>query len=94
MTPVVMITSVLTWTTSKVVAKKIEMWINYIKGAFLVKESDPRKYYLGSDYTYQEKSHLWTFGGVTYTKEAITRVERIFGYLPKQWQSRASTRRW
>ena len=68
----------------KVVAKQPEMWLNFIKGAFLVKESGPRKYYLGNDYTYQEKSRLWTYGGATYTKEAITRVERIFGCLPKQ----------
>ena len=33
---------------------------------------------------YHETQGLWTYGGQTYTKEAITRVERIFGCLPKQ----------
>ena len=68
----------------KIVAKDAERWLKYISGAFLVKEHGPRKYYLGNDYAFHEAQGLWTYGGKTYTKEAITRVERIFGCLPKQ----------
>ena len=60
------------------------MWLKYISGAFLVKEHGPRKYYLGNDYAFHEAQGTWTYGGRTYTKDAITRVERIFGCLPKQ----------
>ena len=49
-----------------------------------MKEGGPRKYYLGNDYTHQEQYNLWTYSGETYAKEAVSRVERIFGCLPKQ----------
>ena len=68
----------------KIVECKPEMWLNYIQGAFLVKESGPRKYYLSNDYTYQEQYAHWTYGNTAYTKEAIARVERIFECLAKQ----------
>ena len=68
----------------KVVAKNPMRWIDLIAGAFLIKEHGPRQYYLGNDYTYHEGQDIWTYGCGTYTKEAIDRVERIFGCLPKE----------
>ena len=68
----------------KIVARDPDKWLKYIQDSFLVKESGPRKYYLGNDYTHRDQYGLWTYGGETYTKEAIARVERIFGCLPKQ----------
>ena len=68
----------------KIVAREPEKWLQYVQDSFLVKESGPRKYYLGNDYSYHDHLGLWTFGGATYTKEAIARVERIFGCLAKQ----------
>ena len=71
------------------------MWLKYISSALLVKEHGPRKYYLSNDYVYYETQELWTYGGQTYTKEAITRVERIFECLPKQstdWKTTANFR--
>ena len=66
----------------KIVARDPDKWLKYIQDSFLVKESGPRKYYLGNDYTHRDQYGLWTYGGETYTKEAIACVERIFGCLP------------
>ena len=60
------------------------MWLSYIQRVFFVKESGPRKNYISNDYTYYEQFDLWTYGGATYTKEAIARVERSVGFLAKQ----------
>ena len=49
----------------------------------LVKSHGPLSYYLGSDYTYHEDLDLWIYGGSTYTKDAISHVERIYGCLAK-----------
>ena len=68
----------------KVVAKDAGMWIDRIAGAFLVKSHGPRSYYLGNDYHFHDGANLWTYSASTYTKEAIARVERIFGCLSKE----------
>ena len=68
----------------KVVARNPELWIERIAGAFLIKEHGPRNYYLGNDYTFQDNFNLWTYGSKTYAKEAVAKVERIFGTLPKE----------
>ena len=68
----------------KVVAKDPMMWIDRIAAAFLVKEHGPRNYYLGNDYTYHDGQDVWTYGCQTYSKEAVARVERIYGCLPKE----------
>ena len=68
----------------KVVAKEPGMWIERIAGAFLIKEHGPRNYYLGNDYTFHDGEDMWTYGCQTYAKEAVAKVERIFGCLPKE----------
>jgi len=68
----------------KVVAKDPMMWIDRIAGAFLIKEHGPRNYYLGNDYTFHDGQDMWTYGCQTYSKEAVARVERIYGCLPKE----------
>ena len=68
----------------KVVAKEPMIWIDRIASAFLIKEHGPRKYYLGNDYTYHDEQKIWTYGCQTYAKEAIAKVERMFGVLPKE----------
>ena len=60
------------------------MWIDKISSAFLVKSYGPRDYYLDCNYKYHDGEDMWTYGGTTYTKEAIASVERIFGPLPKE----------
>ena len=68
----------------KVVAKNPGHWIERIAGAFLIKEHGPRGYYLGNDYMCHENFDVWTYGSKTYAKEAVSKVERIFGTLPKE----------
>ena len=68
----------------KVVAKQPMIWIDRIASAFLIKEHGPRKYYLGNDYVYHDECDVWTYGCKTYAKEAIAKVERMFGVLPKE----------
>ena len=68
----------------KVVAHDAGMWIDKNASAFLVKAHGPRDYYLGCDYKYHDGENMWTYGGTTYTNEAIARVERIYGTLPKE----------
>jgi hypothetical protein len=50
---------------------------------FLVKEQGPRKYYLGNDYTYHDGQDMWIYGSQTYATDAVARVERLYGCLPK-----------
>ena len=68
----------------KVVAHDAGMWINRIASTFLIKSHGPRNYYLGCDYKYHDGEDMWTYGGTTYTNEAIARVERIYGTLAKE----------
>ena len=68
----------------KVVAKDPNLWVERIASIFLIKEHGPRNYYLGNDYTYHENHDMWTYGVQTYAKEAVARVERLYGCLPKQ----------
>ena len=68
---------------SKIVAKDADRWLNMISHNLLVKSHGPRSYYLGNGYTYQKDLDLLTYGGSTYTKDAIGRVERIYGCLAK-----------
>ena len=68
----------------KIVARDPQRWLDLIKGAFLVKESGPRGYYLGNDYHYRDDADLWTYSSQTYALEAIRKIESIFGPLPKR----------
>ncbi len=67
----------------KIVAQDADSWLTKISHNFLVKSHGPRSYYLGNDYTYHEDLDLWTYGGRTYTKDAVDRVEWIYGCLAK-----------
>ena len=60
------------------------IWIERIAGAFLIKKHGPRNYYLDNDYMYHETFDMWTYGSKTYAKEAVSKIERIFGTLPKE----------
>ena len=55
------------------------MWVDHIAGMFLVKEHGPRAYYLGNDYAYHDGEDMWAYNCYTYTKEAISHVERLYG---------------
>ena len=68
----------------KVVAKTPSIWIEHIVSAFIVKEHRPRNYYLGNEYTYHNGQNMWIYGCKTYAKEAVSKVERIYGSLPKE----------
>lgn len=53
-----------------------------IKSVYTVKSSGPLEYYLGNDYKYDRKGRLCV-GCKTFITEAIKRVEKMFGNLPK-----------
>ena len=68
----------------KVVAKNPSIYIEQIVFAFIVKQHGPGNYYLVNDYTYHDGKNIWTYGCQTYTKEVVSKVERINGCLPKE----------
>ena len=68
----------------KIVAKNPTSWVDCIAAIFLVKEHGPRSYYLGNDYTYHDGQDIWTYGVQTYATEAVAKVERLYGTLPKE----------
>ena len=67
----------------KVVARNPGHWVDRIACIFLIKEHGPRNYYLGNDYTHHDGEDMWTYGCQTYATEAVARVERLYGCLPK-----------
>jgi len=67
----------------KIAARDPDRWLEQIKATFLVKESGPRGYYLGNDYTYHDGENRWSYGSLTYAQEAVRKVESIFGVLAK-----------
>ena len=68
----------------KIVAKDPLIWIDCIASIFLTKEYGQCSYCLGNDYTYHVGENIWNYGIKPYTDEAISRVERIYGRLPKE----------
>ena len=66
-----------------VITKNPPVWIGRIASMFFIKEHVPRNYYLGNNYTYHSGQHMWTYGCQIYAKEDVSRVERIYGCLPK-----------
>ena len=56
--------------------------MNSIKETYNVKSEGPPEYYLGNDYKRDSKGR-WCFGCKKYIKEAIVRIESMFGTLPK-----------
>lgn len=63
----------------KVVARDCERWIEAIKEVFTVKTAERPQYYLGNDYTWDEKLKCWRINCVTYLTECVRRVEAIPG---------------
>ena len=68
----------------KVVEKDPQMWVDRIATVFLVKEHGPRNCYLSNDYTYHDDQDAQIYGVQTYAEEAVTRIERMCGCLPKK----------
>ena len=67
----------------KVIAEDLNIRVDRIASIFIIKEHEPRNYYLGNDYTNHNTEDMWTYGCQTYTIEAVARVERIFDCIPK-----------
>ena len=67
----------------KVVVKCPDIWIERMASIFFIKEHGTRKYYSRNDYKYHADHDMWTYEISTYAKDAITRVEKIYGCLSK-----------
>ena len=67
----------------KIATKDPTIWSDRIASIFLTKEHGPRSYQLGNDYNYHDGENMWTYGVQAYTNEAVSHVERIYGYLSK-----------
>jgi hypothetical protein len=65
-----------------IVSKKPNDIMEAIKATYDVKSEGQPDYYLGNDYKKDSKGR-WCFGCKRYIKEALTRVESIFGTLKK-----------
>ena len=63
---------------------RINLLVLVLLPPLLVKEYGPRNHYLSNDYTYYDEQYMLTYSCQTYDKEAIARVERMYGYLPKK----------
>ena len=68
-----------------IASKKPEIAMEEIQSVYLVKDSSkgPPDYYLGNDYK-QDKQGRWCIGCKKYLTEAILRIEKMFGELPKK----------
>ena len=60
-------------------AKRI---MDQVETIYTVKSKGPPKYYLGNDYKTDKKGRLCV-GSKKYIKEAVKRVESIFGHIKK-----------
>ena len=66
----------------KIVAKDCEQYMEELKKVYIIKNIGPPQYYLGNDYTQQNgKTYV---SAKTYCKEAVSRLERLYGCLKKQ----------
>ena len=68
-----------------IASRKPETAMEEIQSVYLVKDSSkgPPEYYLGNDYK-QDKHGRWCIGCKKYLTEAIIRIEKMFGELPKK----------
>ena len=60
------------------------MWIDCISSIFFIKESGPRFYYLGNDYTYHAEHDMWTYSAKTFATQAVALIECMFGCILKE----------
>ena len=51
---------------------------------FLINELCPCIYYLGNAYLYDDGQNMCTYGSRTYAADAVSRIEKIHGCLPKE----------
>jgi hypothetical protein len=65
-----------------IVSRKPQDIMDTIKVTYNVKSEGPPDYYLGNDYKKDRKGR-WCFGCKRYIKEALTRIESMFGVLVK-----------
>ena len=75
----------------KILAKDPRHWMDQLKASFVIKADGPPSYYLGCDYfrpdpTEEEPNPPWQIGCQTYIKEAIGKLETIFGTIAKNRQ--------
>jgi hypothetical protein len=63
-----------------IAARKPQAIMDAIKETYNVKSEGPPDYYLGNDYK-RDKKGRWCFGCKRYIKEALARVEQMFGPL-------------
>ena len=68
----------------KIVARDPSHWMKKIQDVFIVKSIGPPKYYLGNDYSRDSTTGQWQVGCTTYIKEALRRVESIFGDIKRR----------
>jgi hypothetical protein len=66
-----------------IVSKKPEAVMEALEEVYVIKEKGPPDYYLGNDYKKDSRGR-WVIGCKIYLKEALTRVETMFGILTKK----------
>ena len=67
-----------------IVARNPQRWLDPLQQHFVIKHAGKPKSYLGNDLILDERTGLYRMGSVTYLKEALTRIEKIFGEIKKQ----------
>lgn len=72
-----------------IAARNAQSIMNDIKATYNVKSEGPPDYYLGNDFK-QDAKGRWCFGCKRYIKEATTRIEALFGTIPKSTVPMAS----
>jgi hypothetical protein len=66
-----------------IVSKKPEAVMEALEKVYVIKSKGPPDYYLGNDYKKDSRGR-WAIGCKRYLKEALSRVETMFGILPKK----------
>jgi hypothetical protein len=67
-----------------IVSKKPEMVMEALEKVYTIKSKGPPDYYLGNDYKKDSRGR-WAIGCKRYLKEALARVETMFGVLTKKY---------
>ena len=63
-------------------SKKPQEIMDKLQEMYTIKDPGPPKYMLGFDI--HRTGNFWTFGSKTYVKQAIERVEKLFGTIKKE----------
>lgn len=67
-----------------IVAREPQRWLEPLQKQFVIKQAGRPSSYLGNDLVFDEQSGMYRMGCATYLKEALTRIEKIFGEIRKQ----------